>query len=106
MPNTRRPAVVVGVDLRALTGEHPQVHTAGGENLHGADQMDEVAAEPVEFPDHEHVALPQGAQSAVESRPAGVYAGSEVVLEVVWVVDAFGPQGGALQVQRLGAIRL
>ena len=66
----------------------------------------EVAAETVAFPDDEHVALPQGAQAAVESRPIVAYAGSEVVIEVGWVVDAFGTQGVALQVQRLGAIRL
>ena len=66
----------------------------------------EVAAETVEFPDDEQVALPQGAQAAVESRPVVAYAGSEVVIEVGWVVDAFGTQGVALQVQRLGAIRL
>ena len=29
----------------ALTGEHPQAHAAGGEGLHGVDQMGEVAAE-------------------------------------------------------------
>ena len=34
---------------------------------HGVDQMGEVAAETVEFLDHEHVALPQGAQAAAES---------------------------------------
>ena len=67
--------------------------------------MGEVAAETVEFPDHEHVALPQGAQAAVESRPIVAYAGSEVVVEVGRVVDALGPQGVALQVQRLGTIR-
>ena len=68
--------------------------------------MGEVAAEAVEFPDHEHVALSQGAQAAVESGPVVAYAGSEVVVEVGRVVDALGPQGVALQVQRLGAIRL
>ena len=82
-----------GVDLRALTGEHPQTHAAGGEVLHGVDEMGEVAAETVEFPDHEHVALPQGAQAAVESRPVVAYAGSDVVVEVGRIVDAFGPQG-------------
>ena len=70
------------------------------------DQMGEVAAETVEFPDHESVALPQGAQVAVESRSVVAYAGSEVVVEVGRVVDALGPPGVALQVQRLGAIRL
>ena len=71
-----------GVDLRALTGRYPQTHAAGREILHGVDQMGEVAAETVEFPIHEHVALPQGAQAAVESRPVVAYAGSEVVVEV------------------------
>ena len=32
-----------GVDLRALAGEHPQAHAAGGQVLHGVDQMGEVA---------------------------------------------------------------
>ena len=82
-----------GVDLRAFTGEHPQAHTAGGEVLHGVDQMGEVAAEEVEFPDHQHVALPQGAQAAVESGTVVAYAESEVVVEVSRIVDALGPQG-------------
>ena len=37
------------VAICALTGEPPQAHAAGGEVLHGVDQMDEVAAETVEF---------------------------------------------------------
>ena len=53
----RRAGCGGGVDLRALIGEHPQAYAAGGEVLHGADQMGEVAAVTVEFPDHEHVAL-------------------------------------------------
>ena len=52
------------------------------------DQMGEVAAETVEFPDHESVALPQGAQVAVESRSVVAYAGSEVV--VVLITAAMG----------------
>ena len=58
-----------GVDRSGWTGEHPQAHAAGGEVLHGVDPMGEAAAETVEFPDHEHVALPQGAEAAVESWP-------------------------------------
>ena len=38
-----------GIDLRALTHEHPQTHAAGGEVLHGVDQMGEVTAETVAF---------------------------------------------------------
>ena len=63
MPNTNRPGRGRGVDLRALAGEHPQTHPAGRQSLHGVDQMGEVAAEAVEFP--EHVALPQRQQAAV-----------------------------------------
>ena len=55
------------VDLRALPGEHPQAHAADRQVLHGVDQVGEVAAEAVELPDDEHVALPQGAHAAVES---------------------------------------
>ena len=50
------------------------------------------------------VALPQGAQAVVESRPVVAYAGGEVVGEVHGV-DTLVPQGVALQVQRLGTIR-
>ena len=46
------------VDLRALAGEHPQAHAAGRQVLYGVDQVGEVAAETVELPDDEHVALP------------------------------------------------
>ena len=40
-----------------------------------------------------------------ESGPVVAYTGSEIVVEVGRVVDALGPQGVALRVQRLGAIR-
>ena len=55
------------------------------------DPMGEVAAATVKFPDHEHIALPQGAQAALESRPVVAYAGSDVVVEVGRIVDALGP---------------
>ena len=88
------------------TTAHPQAYPAGRQVLHGVDQVNEVAAEAVELPDDEHVALPQGPQAAVESRPFVADAGGEVVVEVDRVVDASGPQGVALQVQRLGAVGL
>ena len=71
-----------GIDLRPLAGEHPQAHAAGRQVLHGVDQMGEVAAQPVELPDDEHVVLPQGAQTAVEPRPVVPAAGREVVVDV------------------------
>ena len=42
MPNTRAAGRGRGVDLRALAGEHPQAHAAGGQVLHGVDQMGEA----------------------------------------------------------------
>ena len=76
----------------------------GRQVLHGVDQVGEITAEAVELPDDEHVALPQGAHAAVESRAVVADAGREVVVDVDRV-DALGPQGVALQVQRLGAVR-
>ena len=67
--------------------------------------MGEVAAQAVELPDDEHVALPHGPQAAVEARPVVAETGGEVVVEVERV-DAARPQGVALQVQRLGAVGL
>ena len=49
-------------------------------------------------------ALAQGTQAAVESGPVVAYAGGEVVVKV-GRLDALGPQGVLLQVQRLGTIR-
>ena len=103
-PPLRPPAVVVSI-CDALAGEHPQADAAGGQLLHGVDQMGEVAAQAVELPDDEHVVRPQRTQAVVESRPVVAAAGGAVVVDVVGV-DALGPQGVALQVQRLGAIRL
>ena len=88
-----------GVDLRALPGEHPQAHAAGRQVLHGVDQVGEGAAQAVELPDDEHVARPERAHTAVESRPVVADAGREVVVDVDGV-DALGPQRVALQVQR------
>ena len=94
-----------GVDLRALPGEHPQAHAAGRQVLHGVDQEGESATEAVELPDHEHVARPERAHATVEPRAVVADAGREVVVDVDGV-DARGLQRVALQVKRLGAVRL
>ena len=106
MPNNEAPGRGRGVDLRPVAGEHPQAHAAGRQVLHGVDQVGEVAAEAVELPEDEHVALPQSSQAAVESRPVVADAAGAVVVDVDRVVDAGRPQGVALQVQRLGAVGL
>ena len=91
-----------GVDLRALPGEHPQAHAAGRQVLHGVDQVGEGAAEAVELPDDEHVARPQGAHTAVESRAVVADAGREVVVDVDGV-DALGLQRVALAGPAIGS---
>ena len=105
MPNTRRPAAVVVSICAPWPASTRRPTPRADKSLHGVDEMGEVAAQAVELPDDEHVALPQGAQAAVEFRPVVAYAGGEVVVQVD-CVDALGPQGVALQVQRLGAVRL
>ena len=103
MPNTRRPAAVVvsicapcPVSTRRPT---PRVDRSCTVLTRWARVG---AAEAVELPDDEHVARPQGAHTAVESRAVVADAGREVVVDVDGV-DARGPQGVALQVQRTGS---
>ena len=60
--------------------------------------MGEVAAEAVELPDHEHVALPQGSQAAVESRP--VVPGSWSSLRWADVADAADGTASFVTVRR------
>ena len=79
--------------LRSRRHQSLRRHFRHHRQVHGVDQVGEVAAEAVELPDDEHVALPQGAQAAVESRPVLADAAGEVVVEVDRVVDACGPQG-------------
>ena len=76
----------------ALPGEHPQAHAAGRQVLHGVDQVG--------------APFLRATHAAVESGPVVAYAGRDVVVEVGRVVDALGPQRVALQVQRLGTVRL
>ena len=104
-PRARAAGRCGGLDLRALPGEHPQAHAAGRQVLHGVDQVGEVATEAVELPDNEHVARSERTHAAVESRAVVADAGGEVVVDVA-AVDARDLQRVALQVQRLGAVRL
>ena len=65
----------------------------------------EGAAEAVELPDDEHIASPERAHAAVKPRSVVADAGRDGVVDVDGV-DASGLQRVALQVQRLGAVRL
>ena len=105
MPEHEAPGRRGGVYLRALPGEHPSTHAAGRQVLHGVDQVGEGAAEAVELPDNQHVARPERAHATLEPRPVVADTGREVVVDVDGL-DARSLQRVALQVQRLGAVRL
>ena len=101
---TRRPAAVV-VSICAPRPASPHRSTQRADRSCPAwTRWARLRPRRSSFPIPEHAALPQGAEAIVESRPVVSYAGSEVVVEVGRVVDTRGPQGVALQVQRLGTI--
>ena len=106
MPNTRRPAAVV-VSIYAPCPVNTRRPTPRADKvLHGVDQVGAGAAEAIiEPPDDEHVASPDCAHAAVEPRVVVAGAGRAVVVNVDRV-DARGLQCVALQVQRLGSVRL
>ena len=103
MPNTRWPPAVVVSICALVAGE--QAHAAGRQVLHGVGQAGEVPAEAVELPDHEDIALPQGALAAVETGRVVADTGRDVTVDVDRV-DAGRLQGVAPQVQRLRAVGL
>ena len=99
MPNTSRPAAVV-VSIYApwpagTCGSTPRADRSCTVLTRWA----RLRPRRSSFQEDEHVALPHGAQAAVESRPVVAYAGGEVVVQVGRVVDAVGPEGVALQVR-------
>jgi hypothetical protein len=69
------------------------------------DQMAQVAAEPVELPRHQRVALPQRLEACFQTRPIVALAGRLILVEVSRF-DAGREQRIALQIERLAAIGL
>ena len=69
------------------------------------DQVAQVAAEPVEFPRHQRVALPQRLEAYFKTRPIVPLAGCLVLIEMSRF-DAGGEQRIALQIERLAAVGL
>ena len=67
--------------------------------------MAQVAAEPVEFPRYQRIALPQRLEARLQTRPIIALAGRLVLVEVSWF-DAGSEQRIALQIERLAAIGL
>ena len=94
-----------GVDRGALAGEHLQAHAAGGKVVHGVDQVAQVAAQTIELPQDQEVALAQCLQA--RRQPGAVVAAPRrLVLVEPLRRHPGGEQRVALQVGGLGAVRL
>jgi len=77
-------------------GQHLEPDTAGGEVVHGVDQLVQIPAEPVQLPHNQPIALPQRLQAGGEPGPV-VVAPRRVVLVELGGIDTGGEQGVALQ---------
>src|SRR6202040_1441246 len=77
------------IDRRALAGQDAQADSAGGEVMHGVDQVAEIAPEPIELPHHERVAFAQRLTPSGEAGPLVLRAGRRVAVDV-----PFGDAGG------------
>jgi hypothetical protein len=103
MPKISLPAAVVVFDRRALAGQHAQADLAGGEVMHGIDEVAEISPEPVELPHNKRVALAERLQTRGEAWSVIVLAGCRVAVDVP-LEDAGGEQRVPLQVEHLRAV--
>src|SRR4051794_396661 len=94
-----------GVELCALTCQDLQTDLASGQIMDEIDQMAQVAVEPVEFPRHQRISLPQRFETRLQTRPIIALAGRLVLVEVSRF-DAGGEQRVTLQIERLAAVGL
>ena len=100
IPNTSLPAAVV-VSIAApspVSTLRPTPRT--GEVVHQVDQVAQIAAEPVELPDHQGVALSQGFDAGEQPGSVIASAGSKILIQVS-ISDAGRDQGFALEVEHL-----
>ena len=105
MPKTSLPLGGRGVDAGPVAGQHLEADAACGQIMHGIDQVPQIAAQPVELPDDQRIALAQCLQAGGKSGPVIPLAGGGVFIEMAGI-DASGEQGIALQVVDLAAVRL
>ena len=71
-----------GIDCRALAGQHLEPDTTGGEVVHQVDQMAQVAAEAIELPHYQGVALAHGLDAGEQTRSIVPASGSEVLVKM------------------------
>ncbi len=92
-----------GVDLSALSGQHPQTDIAIRQILHRVDQMGKRPPETVKLPDNQHIALTECFEAGGQSRTILTVIGSAILIDIV-LFDAGCPQGSVLQIERLRPI--
>jgi hypothetical protein len=92
-----------GVDRGALPGEHPQADAACIEVVHDVDEVTQVAAESIEFPDDEGVAGPQRFETCVEAGPVVFLAARGVTVNVA-LGDAGSGESVFLQIEYLRTV--
>ena len=69
MPKTSRPEAEVVSTAAPWPDRTLKAHAAGGERVHGLDEVGEAAPEPVEPPHDEHVVLSDGLEAGREAGP-------------------------------------
>ena len=98
-PENKLPGGGGGVDGRSLAGEDFASDASFGEVVDDVDQVAQVPAYPVQFPDYEGVAVAQGLEAGRQLRSV-LLPGGTVVVEGVGL-DAGDPECVALQVRSL-----
>ena len=93
------------VDARPVAAQDLETDAAISQVVHGVDEVPQVAAQPVELPDDQRVALAQRLQAGRQSGPVISLSGRGVFVEVPGI-DAGGQQGISLEVGHLAAVRL
>lgn len=92
-----------GVNRSALAGENLQPYATTGEIMDQINEMSQVAAKPVKFPDCEGIAGAQTLQACVKAGAIVTASGGAIFIQP-FGCDADGKQRVALQVENLGAV--
>ncbi len=92
-----------GVNRSALAGENLQPYATTGEIMDQINEMSQVAAKPVKFPDREGIAGAQTLQACVKAGAIVTASGGAIFIQP-FGCDADGKQRVALQVENLRAV--
>jgi hypothetical protein len=103
IPKMSLPAAVVVSICAPYPVSTRKPNPAGGQIMHGGDEMMQIVAQTVELPHQQGVTGAQRLQAAGQTGPVVPLARREVLVQVLGC-DAGGKQRVALQVEDLGAV--